>query len=363
MVAGQARSTSATRAVGASASTSWGTAAPRSRRSSPRSSSCRRRTGPSPTCARSWAPTCASGSTRSPSRRIRYSTFKSYGRSSKAPRPGPRPHPARQAHPGRCPGVPERASRRRACRLAGSSTSTPSCAGRSGPPSAGAWSAATSPSSSTRHGSARHEITPADPGAGAPAHRDLRRGPLPGALDHGARAPASGRASSWPCAGRTSTSRPGACRVRHTLANVDGTLTLLEPKTDRSRRLVVLPEVGRRGAAGPSDPPEDGPPGGRVTLDRQRSRVRDDAGQAASRRDDHPCLPGRPRSRRACPTSASTTCATPRRRSSCPRASTLEDVKNLLGHSTIVLTSNTYGHVLEQRQRQVARGMDAVLGG
>jgi integrase len=42
---------------------------------------------------------------------------------------------------------------------------------------------------------------------------------------------------------------------------------------------------------------------------------------------------------------------------------TLDDVKNLLGHSSIVLTSNTYGHVLEQRQRAVARGMDAVLGG
>jgi integrase len=42
---------------------------------------------------------------------------------------------------------------------------------------------------------------------------------------------------------------------------------------------------------------------------------------------------------------------------------TLEDVKNLLGHSSIVLTSNTYGHVLEQRQRQVTRAMDAVLGG
>ena len=42
---------------------------------------------------------------------------------------------------------------------------------------------------------------------------------------------------------------------------------------------------------------------------------------------------------------------------------TLEDVKNLLDHSSIVLTSNTYGHVLEQRQREVAQGMDAVLGG
>jgi integrase len=42
---------------------------------------------------------------------------------------------------------------------------------------------------------------------------------------------------------------------------------------------------------------------------------------------------------------------------------TLEDVKNLLGHSSIVLTSNMYGHVLEQRQTAVAKGMDAVLGG
>ncbi len=41
----------------------------------------------------------------------------------------------------------------------------------------------------------------------------------------------------------------------------------------------------------------------------------------------------------------------------------LEDVKNQLGHSSITLTSNTYGHVLEQRQREVARVMDAVLGG
>jgi hypothetical protein len=42
---------------------------------------------------------------------------------------------------------------------------------------------------------------------------------------------------------------------------------------------------------------------------------------------------------------------------------TLEDVENLLGHSSIVLTSNTFGHVLEQRQRQVALGMGAVLSG
>jgi len=41
----------------------------------------------------------------------------------------------------------------------------------------------------------------------------------------------------------------------------------------------------------------------------------------------------------------------------------VEDVKNLLGHSSITLTSNTYGHVVERRQQQVAAGLDAVLGG
>jgi integrase len=40
-----------------------------------------------------------------------------------------------------------------------------------------------------------------------------------------------------------------------------------------------------------------------------------------------------------------------------------KNVKNLLGHSTIVPTSNTYRHVLEQRQQEMGRGMDAVLGG
>ena len=43
--------------------------------------------------------------------------------------------------------------------------------------------------------------------------------------------------------------------------------------------------------------------------------------------------------------------------------STVRGCRHLLGHSSIVLTSNTYGHVLEQRQRQVAMGMDEVLGG
>ena len=40
----------------------------------------------------------------------------------------------------------------------------------------------------------------------------------------------------------------------------------------------------------------------------------------------------------------------------------LEDVKDLLGHSSTTLTSNTYGQLPKQRQRRVARAMDAVLG-
>lgn len=42
---------------------------------------------------------------------------------------------------------------------------------------------------------------------------------------------------------------------------------------------------------------------------------------------------------------------------------TLEDVKNLLGHSTIALTSNTYGHYVERRGREVAAGMERAVGG
>ena len=39
----------------------------------------------------------------------------------------------------------------------------------------------------------------------------------------------------------------------------------------------------------------------------------------------------------------------------------LEDVKQLLGHSTITLTSNTYSHPVPARQREVVAGMEAAL--
>lgn len=150
--------------------------------------------------------------------------------------------------------------------------------------------------------------------------------------------------------------------VRHSLARVKGKLELLEPKTDRGRRTVVLPEVVI------------------TALRAHRTRQLMDRLHAGSRWMDTGHV-------------FTTTVGTPLDAASVTRSFqqlldrgglprcrfhdlrhaaatfllaqgfTLEDVKNLLGHSSIVLTSNTYGHVLEQRQQQVARGMDAVLGG
>jgi integrase len=154
----------------------------------------------------------------------------------------------------------------------------------------------------------------------------------------------------------------GRVRVRHTLANVGGTLKLLEPKTDRSRRNVVLPESVA------------------VALRSHRTRQRMDRLVAGSKWADtghvftttigtplhaatvtrafHVALEraGLPKSRFHDLRHAAATFLL-------AQGMTLEDVKQLLGHSSITLTSNTYGHVLEQRQRQVAQAMDAALGG
>jgi integrase len=152
----------------------------------------------------------------------------------------------------------------------------------------------------------------------------------------------------------------GRLRVLHTLARVDGTLILLEPKTERSRRTVMLPEVVV------------------TALQAHRTRQRVERLVAGSRWVDSGHVfttsigtpleaavvtrafqralarAGLPRSRFHDLRHAAATFAL-------SQGFTLEDVKNLLGHSSIVLTSNTYGHVLEQRQMAVARGMDVVL--
>ncbi len=54
-----------------------------------------------------------------------------------------------------------------------------------------------------------------------------------------------------------------------------------------------------------------------------------------------------PRSRPGCRTAGSMTCVMPTATFLLAQGMGLEDVKNLLGHSSITLTSNTYGHVLE----------------
>jgi integrase len=154
----------------------------------------------------------------------------------------------------------------------------------------------------------------------------------------------------------------GRLRVRHSLANVDGALTLQEPKTDRGRRSLVLPEVVT------------------VALRAHRTRQKTDRLVAGSRWTDSghvfATMLGKPHHAATitrCFQDALDRAGLARVRFHDLRHSaatfllaqgmTLEDVKNQLGHSTIVLTSNTYGHVLEQRQRQVARAMDAMLGG
>ncbi len=150
--------------------------------------------------------------------------------------------------------------------------------------------------------------------------------------------------------------------VRHTLQRVNGELVLLEPKTERSRRTIALPEVVVKALRGHRTKQKmerlvagsrwvdsglvfttiRGTPLDVATVTRAFQRALEVAGLPHRRFHDlrH---------------SAATFLLA--------QGFTLEDVKNLLGHSSIVLTSSTYGHALEQRQRAVAMGMDAVLGG
>ncbi|MDP9224647.1 MAG: site-specific integrase [Actinomycetota bacterium] len=154
----------------------------------------------------------------------------------------------------------------------------------------------------------------------------------------------------------------GRLGVRHSLANVGGTLTLLEPKTERSRRLVMLPDAviaalrahrtrqrmerlvaGSRWVdSGHVFTTTIGTPLHAATVTRTFQAALERAGLPRSRFHDL---------RHAAATFL------------LAQGMTLEDVKQLLGHSSITLTSNTYGHLLEQRQRQVAQAMDVVLGG
>ncbi len=119
--------------------------------------------------------------------------------------------------------------------------------------------------------------------------------------------------------------------VRHTLANVAGILTLLEPKTNRSRRTRDAGRSRPVSPAGSPDPAAHGAPGGRVALDRDRATCsRRCSGRRSTRR------PSRAASRTR---STGRGCPAPLPRPA-PLAATfllaqgmtLEDVKNQLGH-------------------------------
>jgi integrase len=154
----------------------------------------------------------------------------------------------------------------------------------------------------------------------------------------------------------------GRLRVRHSLANVGGTLTLLEPKTERSRRHIVLPEsVIAALRAHRTRQRMDRPVAGTRWVDSGHvfaTTIGTPLHAATVTRAFRAALDraGLPRSRFHDLRHATATFLL-------AQGMTLEDVKQLLGHSSITLTSNTYGHVLEQRQGQVAQAMDSVLGG
>jgi integrase len=45
------------------------------------------------------------------------------------------------------------------------------------------------------------------------------------------------------------------------------------------------------------------------------------------------------------------------------QGASLREVMELLGHSSITLTANTYGHIRDRAMRNVADKLDAALGG
>ena len=88
--------------------------------------------------------------------------------------------------------------------------------------------------------------------------------------------------------------------VRHALQRVDGQLTLGEPKSVTSRRVVALPNSSGRCLACPSDPPAPGSPPGWFSMARRSARLRlhHDGRDAHGRHRGHPAVPGDPCQRR-----------------------------------------------------------------
>lgn len=158
----------------------------------------------------------------------------------------------------------------------------------------------------------------------------------------------------------------GSLRVERTLARIRGQWVLVEPKTQRSRRTIPLTPVA-------------------IAALRRHKRIQEEEWLAAGR----PAAAEQDKDRLVFTTPAGSpmqgsevtkrlqrrlkAAGLPKIRFHDLRhgAATLllaagfnlEDVKNLLGHSTIALTSNTYGHYVEKRGREVAAGMARAIGG
>ena len=141
----------------------------------------------------------------------------------------------------------------------------------------------------------------------------------------------------------------GTLTVRHSLQRVDGRLQLVEPKTPRSRRTVPLPELALRALRAAQDGPMIGThlfttPDGSPLYGTAVYRDFLDVTAAAG-------LP-RIRFHSLRHTAASLLLA----QGTHPRV-----VMEMLGHSTIALTMNTYSHVIPALERDAADRMNVIL--
>jgi integrase len=153
----------------------------------------------------------------------------------------------------------------------------------------------------------------------------------------------------------------GVLRVRHALQAVDGQLMLVEPKTTRSRRTIQLPSLAvgalrehrarqsvERTLAGDAWTDQDfvftsqlGRPLHGATVTHRFQQLLAAAGLPRQRFHDL---------RHGCATLLLAQGVSPR------------VVMDVLGHSAITLTLNTYSHVVPALQTEAARRMDAALG-
>ena len=152
----------------------------------------------------------------------------------------------------------------------------------------------------------------------------------------------------------------GALRVRHALQRVDGVLTLVEPKTDLSRRTVTLPasavaalraqkdrQIFARAMAG-----ESWREGGYVFTSTVGTPL--NPSNVSKRLHAHLRAAGLPHQRfhdlRHCAASLLLAGGV------APRT-----IMGILGHSQISLTMNTYAHLSPALERDAANALDAVL--